>query len=93
MSVSGAVKVWDPRQKNDPVAVMEPAEGDNRRDCWAVAFGKYSSSLCKCVCLYLPLSFCLYQLMILYCCAQLQTETLWVDSPGGSWYLILIQLA
>ena len=39
--LSGAVKVWDPRQKNDPVAVMEPAEGDDRRDCWAVAFGKY----------------------------------------------------
>lgn len=33
--------MWDPRQKNDPVAVMEPAEGDDRRDCWAVAFGKY----------------------------------------------------
>jgi len=32
--------VWDPRQKNDPVAVMEPAEGDDRRDCWAVTFGK-----------------------------------------------------
>jgi len=48
----GAVKVWDPRQKNDPVAVMEPADGDDRRDCWAVAFGKYFS-------LFLCLSDCL----------------------------------
>ena len=38
--LSGAVKVWDPRQKDDPVAVMQPAEGDDRRDCWAVTFGK-----------------------------------------------------
>jgi len=36
----GAVKVWDPRQKDDPVAVMEPADGDDRRDCWAIAFGQ-----------------------------------------------------
>ena len=36
----GSVKVWDQRQKNDPVAKMEPAEGEIRRDCWAVAFGK-----------------------------------------------------
>jgi hypothetical protein len=35
----GSVKVWDPRQKGRPVATMEPAEGDARRDCWTVAFG------------------------------------------------------
>ena len=35
----GAVKVWDPRQKNDPVATMEPGEGETKRDCWTVAFG------------------------------------------------------
>ena len=57
--LSGAVKVWDPRQKNDPVAVMEPADGDDRRDCWAVAFGKYSLSLCWPVCLTACLPACL----------------------------------
>ena len=35
----GSVKVWDPRQKNDPVATMEPKEGETKRDCWSVAFG------------------------------------------------------
>lgn len=39
---SGSVKVWDPRQKNKPVAVMEPAEGEARRDCWSVAFGNFT---------------------------------------------------
>ncbi|KAK2092602.1 Dynein axonemal assembly factor 10, partial [Saguinus oedipus] len=32
------VKVWDPRQKDDPVANMEPVQGENKRDCWTVAF-------------------------------------------------------
>lgn len=45
----GAVKVWDPRQKDDPVAVMEPAEGDDRRDCWAVAFGDAYNVHDRCV--------------------------------------------
>lgn len=36
----GTVKVWDPRQKDDPVANMEPVQGENKRDCWTVAFGK-----------------------------------------------------
>jgi hypothetical protein len=36
---AGSVKVWDPRLKGKAVATMEPAEGDARRDCWAVAFG------------------------------------------------------
>ncbi|XP_063129564.1 dynein axonemal assembly factor 10 isoform X2 [Rattus norvegicus] len=38
-SERGTVKVWDPRQKEDPVANMEPAQGENKRDCWTVAFG------------------------------------------------------
>lgn len=38
-SRDGTVKVWDPRQKEDPVANMEPAQGENKRDCWTVAFG------------------------------------------------------
>ena len=38
--LSGTVKVWDPRQKDDPVANMEPVQGENKRDCWTVAFGK-----------------------------------------------------
>lgn len=33
------IQVWDPRQKDKPVAVMEPPEGETRRDCWSVAFG------------------------------------------------------
>ena len=43
-SRDGLVKVWDPRQKGDPVATMEPGEGEAKRDCWAVAFGNYSYS-------------------------------------------------
>jgi WD repeat-containing protein 92 len=35
----GCVRVWDVRQKDDPVASLEPAEGQAMRDCWAVAFG------------------------------------------------------
>jgi len=38
-SRDGSVKVWDTRQKDFPVATMEPAEGETRRDCWTVAFG------------------------------------------------------
>ena len=38
--LTGSVKVWDPRQKNEPVATMEPGEGETKRDCWSVAFGK-----------------------------------------------------
>lgn len=43
-SRDGSVKVWDPRQKGRPVAIMEPKEGDSRRDCWAVAFGNSYNS-------------------------------------------------
>ena len=38
-SRDGSVKVWDPRQKDEPVANMEPGAGQDRRDCWCVAFG------------------------------------------------------
>ncbi|KAM3850788.1 dynein axonemal assembly factor 10 [Vipera latastei] len=38
-SRDGTVKVWDPRQKDFPVANMEPAQGESTRDCWTVAFG------------------------------------------------------
>lgn len=38
-SRDGSVKVWDVRQDNDPVALMQPKEGETKRDCWAVAFG------------------------------------------------------
>uniref|UniRef100_A0A8C2TH56 Dynein axonemal assembly factor 10 n=1 Tax=Coturnix japonica TaxID=93934 RepID=A0A8C2TH56_COTJA len=38
-SRDGTVKVWDPRQKETPVANMEPAQGESKRDCWTVAFG------------------------------------------------------
>jgi hypothetical protein len=43
---AGSVKVWDPRQKDKPVAIMEPAAGDARRDCWTVAFGNQSNVRC-----------------------------------------------
>lgn len=35
----GFVKVWDPRQKDKPVVVMEPTDMKQKRDCWAVTFG------------------------------------------------------
>ncbi|XP_042901354.1 dynein axonemal assembly factor 10 [Parasteatoda tepidariorum] len=38
-SRDGSVKVWDPRQKDLPVATMEPEAGHDKRDCWTVAFG------------------------------------------------------
>lgn len=44
MLISGTVKVWDPRQKDTPVANMEPVEGETKRDCWTVAFGKIQHS-------------------------------------------------
>lgn len=43
-SRDGSVKVWDPRQKGRPVAVMEPKEGESRRDCWTVTFGNSYNS-------------------------------------------------
>lgn len=38
----GLVKVWDLRQKDTPVACIEPTaskDGDTIRECWTVAFG------------------------------------------------------
>jgi len=36
----GAVRVWDQRQPDAPVAAFEPADGtDQSRDAWCVAFG------------------------------------------------------
>ena len=35
----GSVKVWDPRQKDTPVAVIEPAENEAARDAWTACFG------------------------------------------------------
>ncbi|XP_033734571.1 WD repeat-containing protein 92-like [Pecten maximus] len=49
-SRDGAVKVWDPRQKNEPVATMEPGEGQDKRDCWTVAFGHAYNQSDRCVC-------------------------------------------
>lgn len=42
----GCVRVWDPRQKNVPVAEIEPEaeQKENSRDCWAVAFGNSYNS-------------------------------------------------
>ena len=37
--------IWDTRQADVPVASMEPAEGETKRDCWTVCFGNaYSTS-------------------------------------------------
>jgi WD40 repeat protein len=49
-SRDGLVKVWDTRQKEQPVACMEPAEGQQRRDCWTVAFGNSYNDSERCVC-------------------------------------------
>ncbi|XP_039256703.1 dynein axonemal assembly factor 10-like [Styela clava] len=49
-SRDGCVKVWDVRQKNVPVANMEPEEGQETRDCWTVAFGNAFNSEDRCVC-------------------------------------------
>ncbi|PNW72329.1 hypothetical protein CHLRE_16g672600v5 [Chlamydomonas reinhardtii] len=35
----GCVRVWDVRQQDAPVAAFEPADPNNVRDCWCVAFG------------------------------------------------------
>uniref|UniRef100_A0AAQ4RLQ9 Dynein axonemal assembly factor 10 n=1 Tax=Gasterosteus aculeatus aculeatus TaxID=481459 RepID=A0AAQ4RLQ9_GASAC len=49
-SRDGTVKVWDPRQKDSPVANMEPVEGETKRDCWTVAFGHAFNDQDRCVC-------------------------------------------
>ena len=42
--------MWDPRQRDTPVACMEPAEGETRRDCWCVTFGNSYSDTERSVC-------------------------------------------
>ncbi|KFM80673.1 WD repeat-containing protein 92, partial [Stegodyphus mimosarum] len=49
-SRDGGVKVWDPRQKNLPVATMEAEAGQDRRDCWTVAFGNAYNNDERCIC-------------------------------------------
>ncbi|KAM8859289.1 dynein axonemal assembly factor 10 [Spinachia spinachia] len=49
-SRDGTVKVWDPRQKDSPVANMEPVDGETKRDCWTVAFGHAFNDQDRCVC-------------------------------------------
>ncbi|RXG58827.1 WD repeat-containing protein 92 [Armadillidium vulgare] len=49
-SRDGTVKVWDPRQKEKPVVCIEPAEENEKRDCWTVAFGDAHSAEDRCVC-------------------------------------------
>ena len=44
------MKVWDSRQKYDPVAMMVPAEGETKRDCWSVSFGNSYNDDERCVC-------------------------------------------
>lgn len=48
-SRDGAVKVWDPRQKDVPVAIIEPADGETRRDAWTTCFGKEYLLLKRCI--------------------------------------------
>eukprot|EP00899_Mesostigma_viride_P010662 jgi/Mesvir1/19598/Mv09896-RA.2 len=45
----GRVCVWDPRQKSAPVAVFEPADAAQARDCWTVAFGNSFNDEERCV--------------------------------------------
>ena len=52
-SRDGSVKVWDPRQKDFPVAHIsaKTTEGlTDKRDCWAVAFGDSFNSAERAVC-------------------------------------------
>lgn len=42
--------IWDTRQADLPVASMEPAEGETKRDCWAVCFGNAFSSSDRVIC-------------------------------------------
>ncbi|CAG9460938.1 unnamed protein product [Pedinophyceae sp. YPF-701] len=45
----GCVRVWDVRQRDAPVAAFEPAEGEQVRDCWSVAFGNSYNDDERCV--------------------------------------------
>jgi len=46
----GCVHVWDPRQRDRPVASMEPEDGAAVRDCWSVSFGDAHSTDDRVVC-------------------------------------------
>ena len=48
-SRDGAVHVWDPRQKDAPVASLVPGDGEAARDCWSVAFGNSFNDEERCV--------------------------------------------
>mmetsp|Transcript_56973 Transcript_56973/g.68529 ORF Transcript_56973/g.68529 Transcript_56973/m.68529 type:complete len:360 (+) Transcript_56973:24-1103(+) len=48
-SRDGCVRLWDPRI-NKPVLSMEPEDGQNPRDCWAVSFGNSYSEEERCIC-------------------------------------------
>lgn len=48
-SRDGCVRVWDFRQKDAPVASLEPGSAGDAVDCWAVAFGNASAATERCV--------------------------------------------
>jgi hypothetical protein len=50
ISILGRVHIWDTRQAGLPVASMEPAEGETKRDCWAVCFGNAFQTSERVVC-------------------------------------------
>lgn len=33
------LQIWDPRQKDEPVASLEAKDAESARDCWCVGFG------------------------------------------------------
>eukprot|EP01013_Petalomonas_cantuscygni_P000728 TRINITY_DN10730_c0_g1_i1.p1 TRINITY_DN10730_c0_g1~~TRINITY_DN10730_c0_g1_i1.p1 ORF type:complete len:384 (+),score=68.71 TRINITY_DN10730_c0_g1_i1:179-1330(+) len=43
-SRDGVVRLWDPRQKDVPIAVIEPADAEKTSECWAVAIGDCSGA-------------------------------------------------
>eukprot|EP00050_Salpingoeca_kvevrii_P003342 m.222744 g.222744 ORF g.222744 m.222744 type:complete len:356 (+) comp10814_c0_seq40:312-1379(+) len=45
----GAVRIWDTRQRDDPVADISPDDAAQARDCWAVAFGNSFNDDERCV--------------------------------------------
>ncbi|KAK4301710.1 hypothetical protein Pmani_026168 [Petrolisthes manimaculis] len=49
-SRDGLVKVWDPRQKDRSVITIEPKEGEQKRDCWSLAFGNSHSNEDRMLC-------------------------------------------
>ncbi|ODM94969.1 WD repeat-containing protein 92 [Orchesella cincta] len=49
-SRDGTVKVWDVRQKEKPVVIIKPEDGEQKRDCWSVAFGNSYDNYERVVC-------------------------------------------